>query len=82
MTRFSLEDRVVKKPRSEYAGRVWGLWGTVSMYSQLHLVWSEILEVAPKAIRPDCWPEPDGWFWGWNRERSMRDRGYTWGTGK
>ena len=79
MTRFSLEDRVVKKQRSFFAGRVWHVRGLINIFRK---TWSEVLDVSPKAIRPDCWPEPDGWFWGWNRERSMKDRGYTWGTGK
>ena len=74
---YSLEDRVVRESRSMYAGRVWEISGLMNI---LPSNWSEVLFHSPKAIRPDNWPEPNGWFWGWNRERSMRDRGYTWGT--
>lgn len=38
----------------------------------LWMGWEDVISISPNAIRPSSWPEPDGWFWGWNREEKLK----------
>ena len=35
----------------------------------LWLNWDDIILLSPSSIRPNDWPEPGGWFYGWARSR-------------